>query len=277
MGLIAGLRRLRHGPLKFLAPLWLPLGRFYRQFAQWLPMRGVLQKIGPYGPFRLDPHFAFSDFAHWGGGHNNAFEATVEACRGKSCIFDIGGHVGLVSMPVSQVLAPGGRVFAFEPGAANLRFLRRHLELNGIANVEVLPALVGETDGEVAFYEQQGPTGQNSVALRKKSPELYSETRRPQVALDEFCKARGLAPDVIKIDVEGAELMVLRGAKAVLAQHRPLIFLSVHPRELEVLGASTEALVAFIAAAGYVCREIDGRPVEKFRLAEYLVLPREAS
>lgn len=267
---------MRHGRLKFLAPLWQPLGRIYRRLVQWLPIRRVMQKIGPYGPFWFDPHYAFSDFAHWGGNHNNAFEATIEACRGKSCVFDIGGHVGLVSMPMSQVVAPGGRVFAFEPGTANLHFLRRHLELNGITNVEVFAALVGESDGEAVFYEQRGPTGQNSVAVRKKSPELYSEVRRTQITLDSFCKERGLAPDVIKIDVEGAELMVLRGARTVLAQHRPRIFLSAHPRELGLLGHTTEDLVAFITEMGYLCREIDGRPVEKFRLAEYLLLPREA-
>lgn len=273
MGILAGLRRMRHGPLRRFSWLWRMLRPLQRMAVTWLPGQKVSQKLGPYGPFRFDSHFAFSNFQHWGGDHNNGFVALVEACRGKQCVLDIGGHVGLVAIPISRVMAPGGKVYTFEPAAMNLHFLHRHLELNRIDNVEVISALVGDREGEIVFYEHFEQSGLNSVVL-KKNHEHFAQTKRPQLVLDSFCEARGLEPEVIKIDVEGGEMGVLRGARKILARFQPTIYLSVHPKELALLGASTEELVALIDSIGYVCREMDGRPVERFRLAEYLLVPR---
>jgi len=268
------LRRLRHGPLSRFDRVWVPLGRLARFVIAALPRSTVKQRIGPFGPFRLDAHFAFSNFEAWGQGHNNGFLATIEACRGKDCVFDIGGHIGLVTLPMSRVVSPAGRVFSFEPGEANLDFLRFHLARNGAANVEVVDALVGDSDGWTDFFEQSGATGQNSVVL-KKNHEAYQRVRRRQVSLDRFCADSGLRPEIIKVDVEGAELAVLRGARETLRRDRPTLFLSVHPTELRLLGESTESLMREIDDLGYVCLEIDGKPVSAFRLAEYLMLPKE--
>ncbi len=266
-------RYLRHGPLSRFGGLWLFLGRLARRLIAILPRSTVSHKIGGYGPFQMDSHFAFSDFANWGEGHNNAFPALIEACRDKHCVLDIGGHIGLVALPMSQAVAPGGRVFCFEPGAANLEFLRFHLTRNNAANVEVVESLVGDSDGETEFFEQDGATGQNSIVV-KKNYDAYRRVRRRQVTLDTFCTAHDLHPEVVKIDVEGAEISVLRGAHNTLRRDRPVIFLSVHPAELELLGESTENLMREIDAIGYDCHEVDGSPVERFRLAEYLVTPR---
>jgi FkbM family methyltransferase len=275
MSIVSLARRLRHGKLRRFNWLWNKLRPLQRRAVKLMPGRTVVQRIGPYGPFSLDSFFAFSDFEHWGGGHNNGFVATIEACRDKRCVLDVGGHIGLVAMPASQVVDAGGKVYAFEPGTANLRYLRRHLELNHIDNVEVVDALVGDQHGDTVFFEQAGPTGQNSVVV-KKNHDLYSQTTRRQITLDAFCDKRALAPDVVKIDVEGAEIMVLRGARQMLARCLPTIFLSVHPHELTLLGSSTAELSELIDQIGYHCQEIDGSPVQSFRLAEYRLVPKEA-
>lgn len=274
MSFFSALRQLRHGPLRDLSFLWKPLGCGYRAVASLLPIGGVAHRIGRYGPFQLDPFFAFSDFEHWGSGHNNGFTATVEACRNKNCVFDVGGHIGLVSLPVSRVIAPMGLVCTFEPATSNLRYLRRHLALNGISNVQIVEALVGATDGEADFFEQEKPTGQNSVVV-KKYRKKYRLTKKRQITLDSFVQTHRLAPEIIKIDVEGAEVLVLEGARKTLTRHRPVLFLSVHPKELELLGSSTADLVALFQECDYVCTEIDGSPLNGFRLAEYRVSPKE--
>lgn len=102
--------------------------------------------IGPFGPFHLNGRFAFSNFDQWGKGHNSAFEACVKACRNAQCVLDIGAHIGLVSLPASRMVASGGRVFAFEPAAGNLRFLHDHKTLNNLTNLEVVESLVGERE-----------------------------------------------------------------------------------------------------------------------------------
>lgn len=274
MSVVAALRRLRHGPLRFLSPVWTPLGNLYRRcLARSGSSYTSRHNIGRYGPFRMSGEFAFSDFGNWGDAHNSGFEYCVEASRGTACVLDVGAHIGLVALPLSQVIAPGGRVFAFEPSRANRATLKRHLELNTIENVEVIEQLVGDADVEdVVLYEHAGVSGMNTRA-RVKSDDAYRETRHSQCTLDTFCRARGIRPDVIKIDVEGAEFAVLEGARGILAEARPLLVVSIHPQHLKALGRDAGELHALAAASGYTVSDTDGNAVETFQLDEYVLQP----
>lgn len=272
MNMIVLLRSLRHGPLWRLGPLWLLLGRFYRWIVSGLQL-SVSQYIGPYGPFRLDARFAFSNLARWGEAHNDGFVACVEACRGRRCVIDIGAHIGLVTLPVASVLDPEGILVSFEPAVANRRLLERHLMLNGLAGrVTVEADLVGaESRDQVTLHESADASGMNSFAAREGD---YRPVRHRQVSLDDYCARHGLVPDVIKIDVEGAELAVLEGARGALHRCRPLIFLSVHPWHLQQLGSSTDELAVLIDELDYECHTAEGCMVETFGLREYILTPR---
>jgi FkbM family methyltransferase len=261
--------------MRALGPMWTMLGRAYRAAARSGLARPVAQQIGPYGPFLLQPEFAFSNFENWGAAHNSGFKACIEACRGADCVLDVGGHIGLVTLPMSSVVSSSGRVFTFEPATANLRCLRRHITDNGIENVEVVDALVGSADRDnVSFFEEAGASGMNGLAV-KHSDHQFNRTSHRQVSIDSFCAMRALAPQVIKIDVEGAETQVLQGAVEIMRRSRPRIFLSIHPAHLKLLDSSVEALLDVIESNGYTCREIDGSPVRSFRLDEYLLLSRD--
>lgn len=271
----ARLRHLRHGKLKFMSPVWLVMGKMFRFGVKSFAGKAkVSQMIGAYGPFKLSAYFAFSNFEAWGGGHNNGFVATVEACRGKTCFLDVGGHIGLVTLPVASVLAPGAKIFAFEPSQVNAVCLRQHAQWNGFDNVTVIEALVGDETMLMRFFESPEVSGQNAQVV-KKNPAAYQEVERQQITLDDFCNERRLVPDVIKIDVEGAEVKVLAGARELLRKHKPTILLSVHPFEIGLMGESIENLTSLIDSLGYKCTEIDGAPVQEFRLSEYLLTPEK--
>lgn len=277
--ILSKLRHLRHGPLKGLDPVWLFLGRLYRKSVRRVPGLTVRQKIGPYGPFRLLPEFTFTDLENWGGAHNKGFISCIEACRGKCCVLDVGAHIGLVALPAASVLAEGGMLYAFEPAEANAQILHRHLKLNGLANVVVTQSLAGDKNAdEVDFYESVGPHGQNAIVLKSEATLIsehggYNRTTRPQIALDDFCRERALAPEVIKIDVEGAELGVLEGAREILTTHRPVVYLSVHPREISLAGRSLAELERLIASLDYELTTVDGDRPTELKLDEYLMVP----
>ncbi|MBI4142920.1 FkbM family methyltransferase [Candidatus Uhrbacteria bacterium] len=256
--------------------------RAARSIARWslarVYPRGVPVRIGTSGTFRIVPELAVGslDYAAWGSGKNSGFTQWVAACRDARVIFDIGAHIGLYALPASRVLALGGRCYAFEPAMANRLALERHVALNDCTNITVVPALVGECDADaVGFYEQQDVVGMNARVVRTDA-DRYHATTRPQVTLDAFCAARGITPDVIKIDVEGAELRVLRGAHATLERARPRIFLSVHPQHLPLLGDSVAALAAEIDALGYDVRDPAGRAVTSFGHDEVVLHPRNS-
>lgn len=268
------LTKLRHEVMPGQAQLWNCLREVHRVLMKITPRWTVAKMIGPYGPFKLDRRFAFSNFSKWGRKHNKGFEACVKACAGKKCVIDVGAHIGLVTMPMSRVLAPGGTVYAFEPAEANYRILNQHLSDNNIDNVVVLPWLVGETDREeVPFYEETEPSGVNSVVAMKRH-ERFRQTRKKQVTLDSFCANRGLTPEVIKVDAEGAEISILSGGLTMIRHARPRIFLSVHPRHIALLGESLDELHLLIEQMAYDCVTIEGEPVVNLAHDECLLRPK---
>ncbi len=236
--------------------------------------RGLRKNIGFRGGyFRFDYAFAFHDFASWGTGHNNAFETLLRVCVGKKVVFDVGAHIGLCSMPLSKVISPLGMIYAFEPAKTNLKYLSKNITYSGLTNIKVLPNLVGKiTEENVPFYEANYITGMNSVVSYKKN-DSYKITYKNQISLDGFCRDNGVIPEVIKIDVEGAEIDVLKGAQKTLKIHRPTIILSVHPRHLELLGESVENLRSLIAELKYKILDEGRHVVSNFELREYLLEP----
>lgn len=271
---LRSLTRLRHGRLKRLKFLWSMLRPFYRAITRYLPRFTVSKKIGQYGPFKLNRRFAFSNFEAWGGNHNRGFEACIEASRGLTCVLDVGAHIGLVSLPLSTVVANEGTVYAFEPATANVAYLVEHLASNDIANVEVITDLVGDTNRDsVDFFESDADSGMNTIA-EFGIQRGYTAIDKRQIMLDNFCKDRNLKPQLIKIDAEGAEIGILKGAVETLRLHRPVIFLSVHPRHIIELGSSVEELEQFLEGINYKVTDIDGNLVRPLDLTEYIVSPK---
>jgi|ERR1051326_779281 FkbM family methyltransferase len=169
-------------------------------------------------------------------------EAFQKLVRPGSVVFDIGANVGLYTLLASRLVGPQGKVVAFEPLPRNVPYLRRHLELNDARNVELVEAAVSNYDGAGHFRTNGDPhlgqlSGDGQVDVRVTT-------------LDEFMKTATLQPELLKIDVEGAEADVLAGAVETLRLCRPTIVLATHNRtvhqlccsRLESLGYRLESL-----------------------------------
>jgi len=152
-------------------------------------------------------------------------EAFINTVKNGHIVYDIGAHMGYYTLIASRLVGPLGKVFAFEPHPYNLRILRRHLELNGLTNCVIIPAAVSDQTGKARFSFGTG-TGTGHLA---DSGEIEVET----VRIDDLM-ARGelLPPNVIKIDVEGAEIKVLNGAYNTIRTYRPFIFMEIHDTSL---------------------------------------------
>jgi FkbM family methyltransferase len=130
-------------------------------------------------------------------------------------VYDIGANVGVHTLLAARLAGEAGRVIAFEPLPRNLAYLREHTRLNRLANVEVVAAAVTDDVGKQSFDEGGSPS-----MGRLGSGALTVDV----VSLDSF----GGDPDVIKIDVEGAEVEVLRGAQDLLRRATPSVILALH-------------------------------------------------
>ena len=151
--------------------------------------------------------------------------AFSRAIRQGSVVLDIGANCGFYTLLAAKCCGPNGRVFAFEPMPSNVIQLNRHVRLNRLNNVVVFPIAVASESGHAHFSNAIG----SEFGRLDASGELIVET----ASLDELRRNSVIPrPDVMKIDVEGAEEAVLRGAISVLHDDRPELFLAVHGSEL---------------------------------------------
>ena len=149
--------------------------------------------------------------------------AAVDLSRGCRCALDIGAHSGLYSLLFAR-LSP--EVYAFEPLPENMVRLCHTVAGNRLSErIRVIPAAVGGEVGLSGF--SPGPeTSMGSLQATGAQPVVV-------VTLDAFCKQFSLRPEVIKIDVEGAESEVLTGGKGILGTLHPKLLLSTHSEALK--------------------------------------------
>ena len=198
--------------------------------------------------FRVDPEFRH---LAWNPEEYAALKAAVSP---GNVVFDIGANVGAYSMLCATWAGEHGRVYAFEPAPAARAGLMRHLALNGLADrVVVQPQAVSDRISKAPFLITASG-GDSRLLQHGVSGAVMVRT----LAIDDFCAARGVTPDVIKMDIEGAELAALRGARHTIARcgSRLALFVELHPslwaaqgysrrdleQELETQGLRAEAL-----------------------------------
>jgi FkbM family methyltransferase len=161
-----------------------------------------------------------------------------------SVVYDVGANAGYYALLASRLVGARGRVVAFEPEPRNAAFLREHVARNRAANVDVVESAVGNVPGAHGFARRG--TGRGRLDER-------GELRVRVLRLDDFVADGARAPDVIKIDVEGGELDVLRGAARLLASSRPLLLLSTHGRAVH------HACCDLLGTLGYALEPLGGR------------------
>jgi FkbM family methyltransferase len=207
--------------------------------------------------FRLSYHYG-SRYGKQKSYEPDIYLPYAASIREGMTVLDIGAHVGFFALAAAQRVGPGGKVVAFEPSPATLRVLRHHVRLNRWDNrISVEASVVSDQAGSVTFYTFDDSMAaslskENVEVLNVQRPELATPVEVPAVTLDEYCRSRGHRPNVIKIDVEGAELRVLKGAERLLRESNDLvIWCEVHPRQMENLGDRVSELAPFLDRLGY--------------------------
>ena len=157
--------------------------------------------------------------------------------------FDIGANVGFHSTVACRLVDPSrGHVVSFEPLSANADQVELNARLNNFDCVRVMPVALGNHDGEARFMLSE-ISSRGALETTGRVPSNHSGVATVQIRrLDTLMNEANLPlPDVIKIDVEGAEPDVLAGAHETLTRYRPIIIIELHGTNAEV-AAALEAL-----------------------------------
>ncbi|MDZ4770924.1 MAG: FkbM family methyltransferase [Chloroflexota bacterium] len=176
---------------------------------------------------------------------------------GMTCL-DIGGNVGQIALLLAKRAAPA-HVHVFEPSSANHARLLDNIARNRFNNITVTRAAVSNnTDPLTLHIPRTYNTG--AVSLYPDASWTSDTEIVPTVRLDEYAAVHALTQvDLIKIDVEGAEMDVLEGADALLKAHRPLVLMEATQTIVERAGRTLEEIFAFWMGRDYRLYQVDRR------------------
>jgi FkbM family methyltransferase len=238
-----------------------PLARF---------IRGELNRAAPTG--LVEVKVAAGDLAgftilldmqvdkdYWLGTYEPELQSALrQLIPPGAVIYDLGANIGYVSLLLAKAAGEAGKVFAFEALPSNIDQLRRNVALNAMERrVTVIDRAVTQTLGPVRFLVHASG-GMGKVAGSAGREDRYeSEVTVPGISLDEFVYGQvNPPPQVVKMDIEGGEVLALPGMHRVLTEARPLMLMELHGPE------SCRAAWETLTASGYeICWMRPGFPV----------------
>lgn len=181
-------------------------------------------------------------------------DAFLARGRDRRRFLDVGACHGLFSLAFTQG-RPEAKAVAVEPSPLAWEVLEPNLRRNPEARVTPIQGALGSAPGTL--------TMRYSWHHLEASPEAAGEPDTVEIpvrTLDGLCQELGFHPDLLKIDVEGYEIAVLRGAFRVLREDRPVLFLEVHPERIRQLGGSLGEIAGLLDDLGYSVFDLAGRP-----------------
>jgi FkbM family methyltransferase len=174
-------------------------------------------------------------------------------------VIDVGAHVGYITLLLSTLVDGTDVVHAFEPELRNRNHLLRHVRLNGLKNVNVRSEALSDRSGVVAFYPSRELNNMGLGSLRPQGSGPRAPVECETMRLDDYvrsvCPERGQRIGLIKIDVEGAEWLVLQGAEEVLAT-KPTLVLEFVEALAASFGYSSRDLLGWLQGKGYKCFQL---------------------
>ena len=178
-------------------------------------------------------------------------------------VFDVGANAGFYTLVFSRLVGLQGRVVAFEPDSENMCLLRKHIALNNLENVSIVQAAASDTSVLAGFSLTGGATGR----LEDGSNYLV-----PTYRLDDLLSSGVLPlPNVVKMDVEGAEVFVLRGAKQFIEKKTCIWIVALHGEEAK------KGCLSIFMEAGYILRDLQGNDIDiiSFESDEFIAIRNE--
>jgi FkbM family methyltransferase len=230
--------------------------RWVKTMTDWLPgllrnREGRIQK-GLGRGLRFNPGPSAVGFLF--GTHDLEVQFVLgRLLRPGMTVFDVGANVGFTAMLAAKQVLPGGRVVCFEPLPANAEQIHHNTRLNAFSGIDVRVEALGRQDGQAEFTLSHSPTW-GRLADAGPTPQASGTTRVNVRSLDSLRAYEEIRlPDLIKMDVEGAEADALAGAIGVLREARPVLVIELHhtaravaavlselPYTLRVLGSETD-------------------------------------
>lgn len=207
-----------------------------------------------------DASRSFFNHPYWFG---ELFEQNValhilDRLRSCTCFVDVGANMGFYTIMASKAMPADATVHAVEMDAPNVRRLQASVALNELHNVIVHQTALGDHHGVVEYYECGSEV--NTLEVGPDKRHLYRQVSVPMVTLDSLIAQYQLSPEIVKIDVEGAEYLVLLGAQNLLQREHVQIYCEVHLHQgrgsLGAFGHSIDEVFSLLKRHGFQIKQL---------------------
>ncbi len=223
---------------------WRLLNAAYARFALFVHASRPVR----VGPFRIHVDLRDRVLAKklilYGEYDRHEISLLSSLCAPGDCVMDVGANIGVYTLHLSRCVGPQGCVFAVEPDPTNLRLLHANVEENDCTNVTIMPYALGDREDWVKLYQSPSNRGELRLAPGEGLVDYVNVPMRKGEALLADHRRR---PRVVKMDVEGAEPLVLKG----LGYTPEILLLEYSPRHLAALGFSPEKFLQDLDGHGY--------------------------
>lgn len=180
------------------------------------PLTVIENKVGKF--------YCASRYQAWAYNYNeaNTIKKIVAKNLNSGEIFiDVGANIGAISFLGSKIVGKSGKVYAFEPEEKNLHIFQKNISFNNLNNINLVPLACTEKSGFATFNISKN-SGEHSLGETISPSNIIKSIKIKTISLDDFTKKNNINKiKLIKIDVEGQELSVLRGAKSILKKASP--------------------------------------------------------
>ncbi|MGH2521464.1 MAG: FkbM family methyltransferase [Anaerolineales bacterium] len=174
--------------------------------------------------------------------------------KAGTTVFDLGANFGQFTLLAAQLVGPGGQVFAFDPSPQAFAALQRNVALNGFPQVICRQVAVSNAPGTTTFYATPS-TDLGTGSLAQAAAEHFHRDAAPITVnverLDDYFDQVPRPVSVIKMDIQGAELLALQGAERLIRYHHPALLLEVEGELTHAFGYRPEDLGAYLRDLGY--------------------------
>lgn len=241
-----------------LLPDWLK-SRLYRMGFLSKALRKQLNKAAPHGLSRVRVAAGVlkgNDFIldmqtekdYWLGTYETELQNSLsQLVKPGMVLYDVGANVGYISLMLGKLTGPRGQVICFEALPDNQERLKKNTELNQhLSHFLVVPKAVAKESGSVEFFVHHSDDMGKVAGSAGREEQYANAIHIPAVSLDDFIfKQQNPKPDLIKIDIEGGEVLALPGMANCLKQCKPIVLIELHGPE------SAEACFTALKEANY--------------------------
>ena len=230
---------------------------------RWLvrPTEPAWVQLEPGVTMLLDPEDYISrELLPTGTWERPSWDAIHAHLSDGAVFVDVGAHIGYYSLKAARVVGAAGRVIAVEPNPPTVHELEANISASGATVISLQPVACSDAETTLdLFSSPRVNTGQTSLSRDNASQggravTTYHVRARP---LDDIVTDTGVSRvDIVKIDVEGAEMLVLKGAARTLARYHPALMVELIDAQLRSMGTSEAEVRAFLKAQGYAARGV---------------------